>query len=228
MVSVHFFITFSLLQKMYLLSLYYLKLNVFFKCLCWYDPICTTLKSWRYHSNMTANQLVDRVSLTWIWGLFWDHARGWCLVIRSAEGTKQKNYHTRAADSRWTPTCSAGLMSVSDHFNILSPFVPLALSHSPWHLYTSLYAWVSWIHVYPIFHIVCFWRQSLKSVFTAIIKAVNSHLKSCVTFILRPKYILWLHEIFHGVRNLITLTHALSNTMTVGGCDEIRQQQRVL
>lgn len=192
---------------MYLLSLYYLKLNVFFKCLCWYDPICTTLKSWRYHSNMTANQLVDRVSLTWIWGLFWDHARGWCLVIRSAEGTKQKNYHTRAADS---------------------PFVSLALSHSPWHLYTSLYAWVSWIHVYPIFHIVCFWRQSLKSVFTAIIKAVNLHLKSCITFILRPKYILWLHEIFHGVRNLITLTHTLSNTMTVGGCDEIRQQQRVL
>lgn len=85
-----FFIKFSLLQKMYLLSLYYLKLNVFFKCLCWYDPICTTLKSWRYHSNMTANQLVDRVSLTWIWGLFWDHARGWCLVIRSAEGTKQE------------------------------------------------------------------------------------------------------------------------------------------
>lgn len=111
-----FFIKFSLLQKMYLLSLYYLKLNVFLKCLCWYDPICTTLKSWRYHSNMTANQLVDWVSLTWIWGLFWDHARGWCLVIRSAEGTKQKNYHTRAADSRWTPTCSTGLMSVSDHF----------------------------------------------------------------------------------------------------------------
>lgn len=111
---------------------------------------------------------------------------------------------------------------------ILSPFVSLALSHSPWHLYTSLYAWVSWIHVYPIFHIVCFWRQSLKSVFTAIIKAVNLHLKSCITFILRPKYILWLHEIFHGVRNLITLTHTLSNTMTVGGCHEIRQQQRVL
>lgn len=162
-------ITFSLLQKMYLLSLYYLKLNVFFKCLCWYDPICTTLKSWRYHSNMTANQLVDRASLTWIWGLFWDHARGWCLVIRSAEGTKQKNYHTSAADSRWTPTCSTGLMSVSDHFNILSPFVSLALSHSPWHL--SLYAWVSWIHVLSYF----------------------SYVKSCVTFILRPKYIFWLH-----------------------------------
>lgn len=149
-------------SKKYLLSLYYLKLNVFFKCLCWYDPICTTLKSWRYHSNMTANQLVDRVSLTWIWGLFWDHARGWCLVIRSAEGTKQKNYHTSAADSRWTPTCSIGLMSVSDHFNILSPVVSLALSRSPWHLYTSLYAWVSWIHVLSYFSYCLFLETKLK------------------------------------------------------------------
>lgn len=211
---------------MYLLSLYYLKLNVFFKCLCWYDPICTTLKSWRYHSNMTANQLVDRVSLTWIWGLFWDHARGWCLVIRSAEGTKQKNYHTSAADSQWTPTCSTGLMSVSDHF--ITFCFPCTLTLTMTSLHISLRLSILRIHVYPIFHIVCFWRQSLKSVFTAIIKAVNLHLKSCITFILRPKYILWLHEIFHGVRNLITLTHTLSNTMTVGGCDEIRQQQRVL
>lgn len=142
---------------------------------------------------MTANQLVGRVSFPWIWGLFWDHA-GWCLVIRSAEGTKQKNYHTRAADSRWTPTCSICLMSVSDHLNILSPFFFSLHSHThndiSTHVCTPEYPEFMF---YPIFYIVCFWRQSLKSIFTAIIKAVNLYLKSCVTFILRPRYILWLH-----------------------------------